>query len=154
MPKSNLGFIWNFFIQIRTSSLPTTCVWILKVFSRIPLGPLLLRVRAPTNQGELYNLQILLHIELLPVWLYLVMQQKRNIIIILEVRKLLGMAVEIGNPAIIAAIVSAVVAFVILTVKEFSLEPRRWRKNYSNQQFRKTAADIRWTHYYSEVLWT
>ena len=51
------------------------------------------------------------------------MQQKRNIIIILEVRKLLGMAVEIGNPAIIAAIVSAVVAFVILTVKEFSIEP-------------------------------
>jgi hypothetical protein len=53
------------------------------------------------------------------------------------------MAVEIGNPAIIAAIVSAVVAFVILTVKEFAIEPRRWCKNYSNQQFRKTAADIR-----------
>jgi hypothetical protein len=57
------------------------------------------------------------------------MQQKRNIVIILEVRKLLGMAVEIGNPAIIAAIVSAIVAFVILTVKEFAIELRRWRKN-------------------------
>jgi hypothetical protein len=71
------------------------------------------------------------------------MQQKQNIIIILEVRKLLGMAVEIGNPAVIAAIVSSVMAFVILTVKKFAIEPRRWRKNYSNQQFRKTAADIR-----------
>ncbi|HYY67623.1 MAG TPA: hypothetical protein VE572_04685 [Nitrososphaeraceae archaeon] len=39
------------------------------------------------------------------------------------------MAVEIGNPAIIAAIVSAIVAFVILTVKEFAIELRRWRKN-------------------------
>ena len=57
-------------------------------------------------------------------------------------RKLLGMAVEIGNPAVIAAIVSSVMAFVILTVKKFAIEPRRWRKNYSNQQFRKTAADI------------
>lgn len=53
------------------------------------------------------------------------------------------MAVEIGNPAVIAAIVSSVMAFVILTVKKFAIEPRRWRKNYSNQQFRKTAADIR-----------
>ncbi len=39
------------------------------------------------------------------------------------------MAVEIGEPGIIAAIVSAVVAIVILTVKEFAIEPRRWRKN-------------------------
>jgi hypothetical protein len=39
------------------------------------------------------------------------------------------MAVEIGESGIIAAIVSAVVAIAILTVKEFAIESRRWRKN-------------------------
>jgi hypothetical protein len=38
-------------------------------------------------------------------------------------------AVKIGEPGIIAAIVSAVVAIAILTVKEFAIEPHRWRKN-------------------------
>lgn len=42
------------------------------------------------------------------------------------------------NPGIIAAIVSTVVAIVILTVKEFAIEPRRWLKILS-QQFRKKA---------------
>jgi hypothetical protein len=45
------------------------------------------------------------------------------------VKSRIGKAVEISEPGIIAAIVSAVVAIVILTVKEFAIEPRRWRKN-------------------------
>jgi hypothetical protein len=50
--------------------------------------------------------------------------------------------VQIGEPVIIAVIVSAVVAIAILTVNEFAIEPRRWHKNMS-QQFRKMAADRR-----------
>ncbi|HZB00002.1 MAG TPA: hypothetical protein VE308_03150 [Nitrososphaera sp.] len=44
-------------------------------------------------------------------------------------RSSIGNAVEISEPWIIATFVSAVVAIVILTVNEFAIEPRRWRKN-------------------------
>ena len=58
----------------------------------------------------------------------------------LEVRKLLGLVVEIGEPAIISAIVSAVVAIVILTVRSLITSPTDGVETFP--QFGKMAARI------------
>ncbi len=55
-------------------------------------------------------------------------------------RKLLGLVVEIGEPAIISAIVSAVVAIAILTVRSLITNLTDGVETFL--QFRKTAAGI------------
>ncbi len=55
-------------------------------------------------------------------------------------RKLLGLVVEIGEPAIISEIVSAVVAIVILTVRSLITSLTDGVETFP--QFRKTAAGI------------
>lgn len=52
------------------------------------------------------------------------------------------MVVEIGEPMIIAAIVSAVVGIAILTVKGVCYRALQMAQKYPSQQFRKTAAGI------------
>jgi hypothetical protein len=56
------------------------------------------------------------------------------------VRKLLGLVVEIGEPAIISAIVSEVVAIVILTVRSLITSPTDGVETFP--QFGKMAAGI------------
>jgi hypothetical protein len=56
------------------------------------------------------------------------------------VRKLLGLVVEIGEPAIISAIVSAVVVIVILTVRSLITSPTDGVETFP--QFGKMAAGI------------
>jgi hypothetical protein len=65
---------------------------------------------------------------------------------------MLGMAVEIGEPGIIAAIVSAAVAITLLTVKEFAIEPHRWRKNIRVSNLKKGCKVYCETHYHFEIL--
>lgn len=55
-------------------------------------------------------------------------------------RKLLGLVVEIGEPAIISAIVSEVVAIVILTVRSLITSPTDGVETFP--QFGKMAAGI------------
>ena len=55
-------------------------------------------------------------------------------------RKLLGLVVEIGEPAIISAIVSSVVAIVILTVRSLITSPTDGVETFP--QFGKMAAGI------------
>ncbi|HEX6253722.1 MAG TPA: hypothetical protein VFZ55_05840 [Nitrososphaera sp.] len=55
-------------------------------------------------------------------------------------RKLLGLIVEIGEPAIISAIVSSVVAIVILTVRSLITSLTDGVETFP--QFRKTASGI------------